>query len=110
MLVLALQFSKGDAQRRRRQNFDDRGTLRGSGTLDLPSAAGSSMPCAEGIRDSLKTEEKTKLVESSSSRRTNPTIDSSSFDRTHQCTNWEWSRTGQDECLPTIERCSLERR
>ena len=57
---------------------------------------------------SLKTEEKTKLV-GQASQEDEPTI-GRPFRLTHQCTNWELVRTGQDECLPTIERCSLERR
>ena len=59
MLVLALQFSKGNGRGRRFTKSEP----------GAPWAAGavSSMPCAEGRRpnwvDSLKTEEKTKLVE-----------------------------------------------
>ena len=73
------------------------------------------MPCAEGEQthkwaDSLKTEEKTKSVDVGDERRTDPATTRAHVDRPDQCTNWELVRTGQDECRPTIERCSLERR
>jgi hypothetical protein len=59
MLVLALQFSKGNGRGRRLDVSSNR-ALRGQRER-------SSMPCAEGRQpkwvDSLKTEEKTKLVE-----------------------------------------------
>jgi hypothetical protein len=35
--------------------------------------------------------------------RASPTIDDT-HRLTHQCTNWELVRTGQDECLPTVEQ------
>jgi len=58
MLVLALQFSKGNGRGRRFKKLNR--ALRGQRER-------SSMPCAEGRQpkwvDSLKTEEKTKLVE-----------------------------------------------
>jgi hypothetical protein len=58
MLVLALQFSKGNGRGRRFNKLNR--ALRGQ-------REPSSMPCAEGRQpnwaDSLKTEEKTKLVE-----------------------------------------------
>jgi hypothetical protein len=51
MLVLALQFSKGDAQRRTCQNFGIDRTLRAEGRSTEPrEEAGSSMPGAEGIQ------------------------------------------------------------
>ena len=72
MLVLALQFSKGSE--RGRAHDADRHRLLDTviGRVDraghaVGSGSASSMPCAEGRRpewvDSLKTEEKTKLVE-----------------------------------------------
>ena len=123
MLVLALQFSKGDApsspairklSRTTTEQLDHQGACTGA----VERAVGQTLvPCvAEGERTrtnvragSLKTEEKTmsadvatrggRILRHSLQRRP-----------TRQCTNWELVRTGQDECLPSIERCSLERR
>ena len=108
MLVLALQFSKGDApsspairklSRTTTEQLDHQGACTGA----VERAVGQTLvPCvAEGERtrtnvraDSLKTEEKTKLG-ASSRPRGRTSIDQLWY-RTHQCTNKECScRPGQ---------------
>jgi len=72
MLVLALQFSKGNGRGRTLGGYltIHRWTVIGRANRtghSVGSGSVSSMPCAEGQQpnwvDSLKTEEKTKLVE-----------------------------------------------
>ena len=72
MLVLALQFSKGNGRGRTLGGYltIHRWTVIGRANRtghSVGSGSESSMPCAEGRQpkrvDSLKTEEKTKLVE-----------------------------------------------
>ena len=101
MLVLALQFSKGIAgvgivvcHKGRNAHR----TRRGSGARTLvPGERVGKNP------GSLKTEEKTKCVDSRSSggRILRHSI---RVRLTHQCTNWELVRTGPDECRPTMEQ------
>jgi hypothetical protein len=120
MLVLALQFSKGDAQRLPASwdrsdatigALDQFGSGRcGSGAQGAHAVRGASDPASMRTKaDSLKTEEKTKSVDLKS-RGGRILRLSTSCRPTHQCTNWELVRTGPDECRPTIEQCSLERR
>jgi len=99
MLVLALQFSKGDA---------GAGTVWYTFTEHAVAAGPKPMPCVEGRAPrtragSLKTEEKTKTVDVRS-RGGRILRHSIALRPTHQCTNWELVRTGWDVCPPTIEQ------
>jgi hypothetical protein len=105
MLVLALQFSKGsDGASTRVGNRLER-ALRGQRERVLHAGA-------EVTRPNGSAPSKRKRRQSSSSRRvkrTDPAIDDSLATNPpmHQL---GVVRTGQDECLPTIELFSLERR
>ena len=73
MLVLALQFSKGDAQVKRTSELRRRACgLSGSGTLDQPSRRDRPCRALRGF-NSLKTEEKTMITRVDLERRTDPT-------------------------------------
>ena len=83
--------------------FDDRAhahlARRGSGAVAHTGREGY---------DSLKTEEKTKPADSSSSGGEPTTLERSRL--TRQCTNWELVLAGSNICRASTEQCSLERR
>ena len=87
MLVLALQFSKGTA---------GAGFVRVARPPGTPWQRSAVRSCrARGfgrVAGSLKTEEKTRSVATSSTGGEPTTFDLSRL--THQCTNWELVRTG----------------
>ena len=106
MLVLALQFSKGIAgvgTVRRRKDV----TLTGHA---VAAELESSCRCAEGGHGPAPSKRKRRQSRSIRIERRRSLRLSNSDRPTHQCTNWELVRTGPDECRPTIEQYSLERR
>ena len=100
MLVLALQFSKGNGRGRRLDVSSNR-ALRGQRER-------SSMPCAEGRQPKLgrlpQNGREDKARRAGVSRGTNPTIDLP-FRLTHQCTNWEWFEPGRTNAYQRLN-CS----
>jgi len=99
MLVLALQFSKGNGRGRRFKKLNR--ALRGQRER-------SSMPCAEGRKPKLgrlpQNGREDKARRAGLSRGTNPTIDLP-FRLTHQCTNWEWFEPGRTNAYQRLN-CS----
>ena len=114
MLVLALQFSKGDAQRR-----DHGGTIESIGPaitghaaavgrvhLELSSRGASAMPARGKLPQNGRED---KILRVDRRRGTSPRVDDR-VDRTHQCTNWECLGSGQSNADQRPRNCSLERR
>jgi hypothetical protein len=99
MLVLALQFSKGNGRGRRFKEIEP-------GT---PWAAGAEL---HAVRRGSATQmgrlpqngREDKARRAGLSRGTNPTIDLP-FRLTHQCTNWEWFEPGRTNAYQRLN-CS----
>jgi hypothetical protein len=103
MLVLALQFSKGDAQRWGPMLLVNR-TL---GAEDRELECSTDHAVREERIPQNRREDKALPGDRDGGRILRHLERST---ETHQCTNWDFVSIGWNECPPTVERISLERR